>query len=816
MGCIRVDKITEYLCEPLRNCLKDEDPYVRKTAAVTVAKLYDISPEMSVEQGFLDSLKDLLADSNPMVVANAVAALSEINEASQSGHPLIEMNTSTINKLLTALNECTEWGQVFILDSLSNYSPADSKEAQSICERITPRLQHANAAVVLSAVKVLMKYMEVISDADYVTALRKKLAPPLVTLLSSEPEVQYVALRNINLIIQKQSDILREEMKVFFVKYNDPIYVKLEKLDIMIRLASPKNIAQVLSELKEYATEVDVDFVRKSVRAIGRCAIKVEASAERCVSTLLGLIQTKVNYVVQEAVVVIKDIFRKYPNKYESIIANLCDNLDSLDEPEARASMIWIIGEYAERIDNADELLQSFLDGFPDENTQVQLQLMTAIVKLFLKKPNETQELVQTVLSLATQDSDNPDLRDRGYIYWRLLSTDPAAAKEVVLAEKPLISEETDLLEPTLLDELICHIGSLASVYHKPPSAFVEGNVGLKRVLPSRGIGGGSGATEGGADGGAQVIPEPGSLIGDLLSMDLGAPAAMPGAAPMGNVDLLGGGLDDLVGLGGGGAAATAPAAAKPSTDQLLDDILGLGAGVTTTTCFIPPMKEFLSAANAKGLEIKGTFARRSGKIFMDMTLTNRAMQNMSEFGIQLNQNSFGLQPEQALNVPAIIANKSVDVSLPLVSKKESVMKMEPLTNLQVAVKNNIGVFYFAAIVPMHVFFVEQGKMERKEFLTTWKNIPAENEVQYTLENCECNADGASTKMEQNNVFTVAKRKVDGQDMVYQSLKFTNGLWALAELKIKPGSSTIGLAIKSRATDVIKGIYEAYNDILHN
>lgn len=34
---------------------------------------------------------------------------------------------------------------------------------------------------------------------------------------------------------------------------------------------------------------------------------------------------------------------------------------------------------------------------------------------------------------MATQDSDNPDLRDRGFIYWRLLSTDPAAAKEVRL-----------------------------------------------------------------------------------------------------------------------------------------------------------------------------------------------------------------------------------------------------------------------------------------------------------------------------------------------------------------------------------------------
>ena len=56
------------------------------------------------------------------------------------------------------------------------------------------------------------------------------------------------------------------------------------------------------------------------------------------------------------------------------------------------------------------------------------------------------------MLSLATQDSDNPDLRDRGYICWRLLLTDPAAAKEVVLINEPLIAEETDLFEPTLLD----------------------------------------------------------------------------------------------------------------------------------------------------------------------------------------------------------------------------------------------------------------------------------------------------------------------------------------------------------------------------
>jgi vesicle coat complex subunit len=66
-----------------------------------------------------------------------------------------------------------------------------------------------------------------------------------VTLLSSEPEVQYVALRNINLIVQKRADILAAHMKVFFVKYNDPIYVKLEKLDVLIRLATDSNIHQV-------------------------------------------------------------------------------------------------------------------------------------------------------------------------------------------------------------------------------------------------------------------------------------------------------------------------------------------------------------------------------------------------------------------------------------------------------------------------------------------------------------------------------------------------------------------------------------------
>jgi hypothetical protein len=89
--------------------------------------------------------------------------------------------------------------------------------------------------------------------------------------------------------------------------------------------------------------------------------------------------------------------------------------------------MIWIVGEYAERIDNAEDMLTLLLDTFLDEPVPVQLQLLTATVKLFLKKPGAAgvQKMISSVLTAATKQTDNPDLRDRAYMYWRLLSAMP-------------------------------------------------------------------------------------------------------------------------------------------------------------------------------------------------------------------------------------------------------------------------------------------------------------------------------------------------------------------------------------------------------
>jgi AP-1 complex subunit beta-1 len=102
---------------------------------------------------------------------------------------------------------------------------------------------------------------------------------------------------------------------------------------------------------------------------------------------------------------------------------------------------------------------------------------------LFLKKGSGAQELVQRLLKIATSECDNPDIRDRAYVYWRLLSASGQVAKSVVLSEKPPINVNQQILSKGLLEELINELGSLASVYHIPKDAFIgKGRFGADAV----------------------------------------------------------------------------------------------------------------------------------------------------------------------------------------------------------------------------------------------------------------------------------------------------------------------------------------------
>ena len=106
MSYIPVPAVLGPLSEQLRHCLKDRDPYVRKTAAISVAKLYTADPRKAEKGKFVEMLRDLLLDSNATVVSNAVAALSEIGDR-QDG-VTFRLNLTVANKLLTALGESSE------------------------------------------------------------------------------------------------------------------------------------------------------------------------------------------------------------------------------------------------------------------------------------------------------------------------------------------------------------------------------------------------------------------------------------------------------------------------------------------------------------------------------------------------------------------------------------------------------------------------------------------------------------------------------------------------------------------------------------
>jgi AP-2 complex subunit beta-1 len=107
MSYINVDKVTDAFSPILRTCLMDNDPYVRKTAVMSVPKVYMHDPNLIEGEGFMDLLYDLLNDPNAMVLSNAVAALTEISDRSEVFDFVIDI--SMANKLMTAVNDCTEY-----------------------------------------------------------------------------------------------------------------------------------------------------------------------------------------------------------------------------------------------------------------------------------------------------------------------------------------------------------------------------------------------------------------------------------------------------------------------------------------------------------------------------------------------------------------------------------------------------------------------------------------------------------------------------------------------------------------------------------
>lgn len=78
---------------------------------------------------------------------------------------------------------------------------------------------------------------------------------------------------------------------MFFCKFHDPVYVKLEKIEILEKVADEKNFEIILNELREYSNDIDTNIIRNSVKAIGQIILKVDRASKRAAEILIEIVK---------------------------------------------------------------------------------------------------------------------------------------------------------------------------------------------------------------------------------------------------------------------------------------------------------------------------------------------------------------------------------------------------------------------------------------------------------------------------------------------------------------------------------------------
>lgn len=360
-------------------------------------------------------------------------------------------------------------------------------------------------------------------------------------------------------------------------------------------------------------------------------------------------------------------------------------------------------------------------------------------------------------------------------------------SEQVVLAEKPNISDDTFSLDPTVLDELISHLSSLAAIYHKPPSTFISG----KRLVPSLGQGTRDEVEE----------DEDGShMTSDMMGDDVGGiQAAPPAPPPPAAIDLLGGLMDDDPPPPAAGGMGGAPPPGMAGIGGL-DDIFGMGAPAAPAA---PSVQDKIVACNPPidGVQLRCAFVKEGAGVAMRLTVENQGMMPVGDFAIQFNKNSFGLQPESpgalASVLPqAVQPGQSATGVLPLLTNGQL---SDSKGVVQMAIKTSIKVSYFSETADVLLFLTADGRMDQQAFLAQWKGTQQEHRVQVVGIPPQSEVvEQLCPRLEASMVYFVARRKLPDADMVYLSVKTSNGIAMLAEVGLKPGSGACSIVVKAQ------------------
>ncbi|EGZ26602.1 hypothetical protein PHYSODRAFT_536781 [Phytophthora sojae] len=502
---LRLDSILEYIHDPLQASLTDTSAYVRKTGVIGILKVYSLNPEIIKESDMIDTLYNMIRDRDPQVVSNCLVALNEIM-ADEGG---IAINQPIVMHLLSRITDFNEWGQCNILEIVAKYKPTGPDEVFTIMNTLEQCLRVSNSAVVLGTAKCFFNLTQTRGMEQIQDQVFERMRQPLLTLMAGgSHEINYCVLHHILLLVGKKPHVFSRDYRQFYNRYNEPTHVKYVKIDVMALVADGANVADIVTELSEYVTDVDQELARRAIRAIADIAVSpnlsentvpqqypgggnvpeaygqqaaeqlVEQMQDHIMDTMVDFLELDLDYVRDESLVVMKDLLRKYPEKRHDVLPVLARIIAAVEQPAAKAAVVWMLGEFGQDLRRAPYVLEKLIDDFSDEAApSVLLELLAATMKLFFKRPPEVQSMLGRLLGSAINESNHQDVRDRALLYYRLLEqqpTDQAAAIVAQFRTEETVSVFAESIETDLQEKLFQEFNSLAVVYNKPSELFVS------------------------------------------------------------------------------------------------------------------------------------------------------------------------------------------------------------------------------------------------------------------------------------------------------------------------------------------------------
>ena len=490
MSGIRVPVISQIVSLATRKGAGDMSSYVRRAAALAIPKCYRLDPSQLPQ--LLEYLTTLLADKQYYVAGAAVTAFLEVCPER------IDMIHKHYRNLIKMVVDMDEWSQLSTLRLMTVYArkcfPRRTKmvkrkeksadlqdfygdrvdvesdgeqvavsvldpDLELLLNSIKPLLQSRNAAVVVAVTRCY----SAVGTPTYV----QMAIGPLIALLRGAQDIQQVALFNVvSICLDRPADFVRYATH-FLVRATDtpPVWeLKLEILTLIFPHAPPHVKSLILTELEHFSRGSDKELVREAVRAIGRCAQTDTATAPRCLRLLLGQITSIDGTLAAESLTVIRHLIQQDPGSHVATVVRLAKNLDSATDPQARATIVWLVGEFSglNGEDNiAPDVLRILLKDFASESEVAKRQIVLLGAKVYLHYLNRQIEASQGgpdgepgPPTLLLEDDDHPvaklwryilllvrydtsyDLRDRARLYKALLDV-PQLATLMLLAPKP-------------------------------------------------------------------------------------------------------------------------------------------------------------------------------------------------------------------------------------------------------------------------------------------------------------------------------------------------------------------------------------------